>query len=73
MTDARHYERRRGLLGGFTRRYGLKRLVWKEFHEDIRAAIQRESNIKHWPRVWKVRLIHAEIREWRDLFEELNW
>ena len=65
----RAYEHRQGLVEGFTRRYGLKRLVWKEFHEDIRSAIQRESNIKHWPRAWKVRF----NREWRDLFEELNW
>jgi putative endonuclease len=42
----RAYEHRQGLVEGFTRRYGLKRLVWKEFHEDIRNAIQRESNIK---------------------------
>ncbi len=51
----------------------VKRVVWKEFHEDIRAAIQRESNIKHWPRAWKVKLILMENPEWRDLFEELNW
>jgi putative endonuclease len=29
----------------------LKRLVYTERHEDIRAAIQREKNIKHWPRL----------------------
>jgi len=68
----RAYEHREGLVEGFTRRYSLKRLVWMEFHEDIRAAIQRESNIKHWSRAWKVRLIHAENREWRDLYDELN-
>ena len=68
----RAYEHRQGLVEGFTRRYGLKRLVWMEFHEDIRSAIQRESNIKHWPRAWKVRLIHEHNREWRDLFDELN-
>jgi predicted GIY-YIG superfamily endonuclease len=27
----------------------LKRLVYMEFHDTIGAAIQRESNIKHWP------------------------
>jgi putative endonuclease len=48
-------------------------LVWAEFHEDIRAGIQRESNIKHWVRSWKVRVIHANNREWRDLYDELNW
>ena len=69
----RAYEHREGLVEGFTRRYGLKRLVWKEFHQDIRSAIQCESNIKHWPRSWKVRLILMENREWRDLFDELNW
>ena len=69
----RAYEHREGLVEGFTRRYGLKRLVRKEFHEDIRSAIQRESNIKHWSRAWKVRLILMENREWRDLFDELNW
>ncbi len=39
---------------------------------DIRDAIQRESNIKHWPRAWKVRLIHAANPDWRDLYEDLN-
>ena len=67
----RAYEHREGLVAGFTTRYGLRRLVWMEFHDDIRAAIQREHNIKHWPRVWKVRLIHENNREWRDLYEEL--
>ena len=43
-----------------------------EFYEDIRDAIQRESNIKHWPRAWKVRPIHAANPEWRDLYEDLN-
>ena len=45
----RAFEHRNGLIKGFTKRYGLKRLVWFEFHDDIRSAIQRESSIKHWP------------------------
>jgi putative endonuclease len=68
----RAFEHREGLIDGFTRRYGLKRLVLTEFYEDIREAIQRESNIKHWPRAWKVRLIHAANPGWRDLYEDLN-
>ena len=68
----RAYEHREGLIDGFTRRYGLKRLVLAEFYEDICDAIQRESNIKHWPRTWKVRLIHAANPDWRDLYEDLN-
>ena len=53
----RAYEHREGIVPGFTKRYGLKRLVYMEHHETIAAAIQRESNIKHWPRAWKARLI----------------
>ena len=68
----RAFERREGLIDGFTRRYGLKRLVLTEFYEDIRDAIQRKSNIKHWPRAWKMRLIHAANSDWRDLYEGLN-
>jgi putative endonuclease len=68
----RAFEHREGPIDGFTRRYGLRRLVLTEFYEDIRDAIQRESNIKHWPRAWKVRLIHAANPDWRDLYEDLN-
>jgi putative endonuclease len=49
----------------------LKRLVYFEIHDDIRSAIQREKNIKHWPRTWKVRLILASNDGWDDLFESL--
>src|SRR5437867_3045165 len=55
----RLWEHREGLADGFTKKYGLKRLVWAEHHDDIRAAIQREHNLKHWSRAWKVRLTLA--------------
>jgi len=67
----RIYEHREGLIAGFTKQYGLKLLVYYERHEDIRLAIQRESNIKHWRRSWKVRLILEMNPEWRDLYEDL--
>ncbi len=67
----RCYEHRNSLLRGFTKQYGLKQLVYFEQHDDIRAAIQREKTIKHWPRAWKVRLIHASNPDWQDLFETL--
>lgn len=68
----RAFEHREGLIAGFTRQHGLKRLVWYEWHDDIRAAIQRESTMKHWPRAWKVRLIHGMNPDWSDLSETLN-
>jgi putative endonuclease len=68
----RTYEHREGLCVGFTKRYALRRLAWYEFHEDITAAIQRESNMKHWPRTRKVRWILATNPGGRDLSLELN-
>jgi putative endonuclease len=67
----RIYEHRESLIDGFTARYGLKRLVYYERYDDIRQAIQREKNMKHWPRAWKVRLILDFNAEWRDLYGEL--
>jgi putative endonuclease len=49
----RAYGHRGGLVKGFTKRYSLKCLVYMERYESIVDAIQRESNMKHWPRAWK--------------------
>jgi putative endonuclease len=49
----RVYEHRQGLVDGFTKHHGLKRLVYMEHFDDIRSAIQRETTIKHGPRAWK--------------------
>ncbi len=68
----RIWQHREGLSPGFTRRYGLRRLVWCEYHDTISGAIQREKNMKHWPRTWKVRLILAMNPGWDDLYETLN-
>jgi putative endonuclease len=62
---------RLGIVPGFTKKYGLKMLLYFERYDDIRLAIQRERNMKHWPRAWKVRLILKANADWRDLFEEL--
>lgn len=67
----RIWEHREGLADGFTKRYGLKRLVYAERHDDIRAAIQREKNLKHWPRAWKAGLILADNPPWEDLYARL--
>ena len=67
----RVWEHREGVADGFTKRYGLKRLVYCEAHPDIQSAIQREHNMKHWPRTWKVRLILAANPHWDDLHDRL--
>jgi putative endonuclease len=67
----RIFEHREGLLPGFTRRYGVKILVWYEQHASIDLAIRREKTIKGWPRRWKLDLINKLNAEWNDLYGEL--
>ena len=67
----RVYEHREGLAESFTKRYGIKMLVYFEAHEMIAAALQREKNIKHWSREWKIDLIIASNPDWRDLYEDI--
>ncbi len=61
-------EHRAGEVAGFTQRYGLKRLVWFERHDEIVGAIAREKAIKQWKRAWKIRLIVRDNPEWDDLY-----
>ncbi len=68
----RVFEHKTGTLSGFTRRYGVKTLVYVETYDDVRLAIQREKAIKHLPRVRKLALIEASNPTWRDLFQEIN-
>jgi putative endonuclease len=63
----RVWARKEGHDDGFTSRYPLKRSVYAERHDDILRAIQREKNLKHWPRAWKVDLITAQSPGWEDL------
>lgn len=58
-------------MPGFTRRHGLKHLVWYERHEEIEVAIQRETSMKRWLRAYKTRTIMTRNPDWRDLYEEL--
>jgi putative endonuclease len=68
----RVHEHREGAAEGFPAKYGVSQLVWFEQHSDINAAILREKQIKKWNRTWKIALIEAVNREWRDLAVELG-
>ena len=67
----RVFEHRSSAAPGFTRRYGVSRLVWFEVIDDVRAAIQREKTMKHWLRAWKITLIEQNNPAWRDLYDEI--
>jgi putative endonuclease len=64
----RVYEHREGTANGFTKRYGVKLLVYVETFPDIRDAIAREKTLKKWRRAWKLNLIEASNPQWQDLY-----
>ncbi len=64
-------EHREGIVDGFTKRYGVHRLVYFEKCESIVSAISREKKMKKWRRAWKVGLIQAYNPEWKDLYGSL--
>ena len=67
--ERRDYEHTHGVGSGFTKRYGLTRLVYYETTPDVRAAIQREKEIKGWVRRRKIALIAGANPYWKDLSE----
>ncbi len=69
--ERRDYEHKHGLVAGFTSKYRLDRLVYFEEHDDVRAAIEREKQIKSWRRAKKVALVESLNPKWSDL--SLQW
>jgi putative endonuclease len=67
----RAHEHREGLVEGFSKRYGLTRLVWAEPCPTIIEAIRREKALKRLPRADKVRLIHSINPDWNDYYDTL--
>lgn len=68
----RIWQHRNAVVDGFTKRYGVKTLVWYEAHESREFAFWREKQIKEWQRAWKIRLIEERNPGWRDLYGELT-
>ena len=67
----RVWQHRENLVEGFSKQYGIHRLVWYEVHSTMAAAIQRERQLKAWKRAWKIRLIEEFNPGWKDLYDEL--
>ena len=64
-------QHREGKIAGFTKKYGVKRLVWYEPYERMTDAIQREKSLKKYPREWKINLIEQDNPDWNDLYPNL--
>ena len=67
----RTWEHKQDLTEGFTRKYGVKTLVYYEVHGSSETATTREKQIKKWERAWKIRLIEKVNPDWDDLYEQI--
>ena len=67
----RIYEHKNDLVDGFTKKCGIKNLIYYEQTNDVTSAIAREKCIKKWNRLWKRRIIEKDNPEWNDLSLEL--
>ena len=63
----RTWQHKEGQVEGFSKKYGVKNLVYFEVHETAESALTREKQMKKWERVWKIKLIERNNAEWRDL------
>ncbi len=67
----RIFEHREGTAEGFTKKYGVHRLVHFEQFDDVENAIRREKRLKSWNRAWKIRLIEESNPDWIDLYYQI--
>ena len=65
----RVYEHRHNLdPDSFTARYGVHKLVYYEQTTDVKAALEREKQIKSWKRARKNALVASMNPTWQDLY-----
>lgn len=67
----RIWEHKNHFVEGFTKQYGVDRLVWYEVHETMESAIWREKAVKEWQRAWKLKLIEDANPDWKDLYDTI--
>lgn len=68
----RLYQHQNNLTGGFTAKYGVRKLMWYEVHNTMESAILREKQLKAGSRARKVGLIEAGNPEWCDLSAQIR-
>ncbi len=70
--ERRMFEHKNKLIEGFTKKYGLNKLMYFEVYQYVNDAIKREKNLKKWKREWKIKLIEEENPNWSDLSKSWN-
>ncbi|MBQ3150362.1 MAG: GIY-YIG nuclease family protein [Clostridia bacterium] len=68
--ERRIFEHKNGVVDGFTKKYNVHKLVWFDYTNDIRAALETEKQIKGWTRAKKNALVEKSNPSWRDLSED---
>ena len=68
----RIFEHREKLIGGFSKKYNISKLVYYEQSGSIEAAIAREKQIKGGSRQKKLDLINGFNPAWKDLYIEIQ-
>ena len=70
--ERRIFEHKNKLFEGFTKKYGLTKLVYFETYQYVNDAIIREKNMKKWKRQWKINLFEEDNFDWTDLARDWN-
>ena len=63
-------EHKEKIVGGFTSRYNVTKLVHYEEFTTMPEAIAREKQIKGGSRKKKIDLINSKNPEWKDLYDD---
>lgn len=67
----RVYEHKSKFVEGFTKKYSLTKLFYFEIFSSIQDALNREKQLKHWNREWKLNLIKKVNPNLKDLYPEI--
>ena len=75
--ERRMFEHKNKLVEGFSKQYGLDKLVYFETYQYVNDAIKREKNMKKWKRQWKrhwkINIIRKENPNWDDLSKDWKY
>ena len=67
----RVYEHKNEVIDGFTKKYHVHKLVYYETTTDVKAALEREKQLKGWRREKKNSLVTDMNPNWEDLYDEI--
>ncbi len=67
----RVYQHKENIIGGFTKKYKINRLVYYEVYDEAYSAIAREKKIKGGSRSKKALLVSGMNPGWEDLYDKL--